>query len=686
MQQVRGSAATSPEDMARARAWTAGWLAAPERLPIAFTYGGARLTGIPAAWNPRVRTRRVDANLVERVYRGRDPATGLELRVECLEYLDHPVVEWTAWFRQRGAAPTPILEDMLALDGQWEGGTPVLQHCNGDFYSEEGYTPRETPLPPGARAQFAPQGGRPCDGAFPYFRLAFPEGGVTLAIGWPAQWSADFAGAEGGVRVRAGQQTTHLRLQPGESVRTPRITLLAWAGEASRGVNLWRRWYLDHVLPRPEGRPLQPLLACSCNDGGEEFTLATEENQGRFMARHAERGLDYDVWWIDAGWYPCRDEQGERHWVYTGTWEPDPERFPRGLRPVADTAAGRGARLLLWFEPERVIQGSRLDREHPEWLLRVAEQAVGAAEGQGRDPWLARNRLLDLGNPDCRRWLTEHVCRLIQDNGVGVYRQDFNFPPLRYWRENEAPDRRGMLENLHVQGYLQFWDDLLARNPGLWIDSCSSGGRRNDLETMRRSVPLHYSDYGYGLHAVKLAFQHTLYAWIPYFKEAALSWDKPGPGIPEGLDGTNDAFAYHCAFAPMLASALDIRRDDCDLDLARRMIALWRRAAPLLLHGDYHPLTPFSRDPQRWVVRQFDWPERGAGLVQGFRLHDCAQESVTVRLQGVDAGSTYAFENPETGEGLELAGGALAADGFTLRLPPRAAALWLYRVRGGDRA
>ena len=312
--------------------------------------------------------------------------------------------------------------------------------------------------------------------------------------------------------------------------------------------------------------------------------------------------------------------------------------------------------------------GTGLDREHPEWLL-----------GR-RDPnneWLARNRLLDLGNPECRQWLTDHVCALIQERGIGVYRQDFNFQPLRYWRDNEEPDRQGMVENLHVQGYLRYWDDLLARNPGLWIDSCASGGRRNDLETMRRSVPLHYSDYGYGIHAVKLGFQHTLYAWIPYFKESTISWERPDQPIPPGADPTNEPFAYHCGMAPMITTALDIRRDDLDLDLARRMIAVWRRAAPILLHGDYYPLTPHSHAADRWVVRQFDWPERGIGLVQGIRLQHCEQEQMTVQLPALEPDAVYVFDDPETGERLERCGG----DAFTFALPARTGALWLYRVR-----
>ena len=32
-------------------------------------------------------------------------------------------------------------------------------------------------------------------------------------------------------------------------------TSMSWAGEDARAVNLWRRWYLAHILPRPIGLP-----------------------------------------------------------------------------------------------------------------------------------------------------------------------------------------------------------------------------------------------------------------------------------------------------------------------------------------------------------------------------------------------------------------------------------------------
>lgn len=663
MNPTHGTPATTPEDMLKSREWVGRYFTSSSDLPISFVFDGEAICGIPEEWNPVSSRRRIDANIFETFFEGSDVGTGLNVRVECTEYQDYPVVEWMAWLVNKGHEPTPVISDILALDKKFSGSSPVVHHYNGDFCSEEGYAPHNTPLHTGNSLSLAPKGGRPCDGVFPYFRILFDGCGLSMAIGWPAQWAADFNGLPDGLHVKVGQERTNLRIMPGESIRTPRVTILSWTGDVSRGINLWRRWYLSHILPRPNGQPMKPHLVCEGPGDGEEFTAATEENQLRFIPKAAkERGLPFDVWWIDAGWYPCYDENHERKWPITGTWEPDPERFPNGLKPVSDCAAEHGADLLLWFEPERVRSGTRLDREHPEWLLR-----------RGDSP----NRLLNLGNPDCRRWLTEHICRLIKDNGVRIYRQDHNFEPLEYWRENEGMDRQGLNENLHVQGYLQFWDDLLARNPGLWIDSCASGGRRNDLETMRRSVPLHYTDYGYGDHPVKLAFHHTLYAWIPYFREQALSWDIDGR--TRFLSKVN-SYSYHCGMAPAASMSLDIRRDDYDYGLVRKMVNIWRRASSLMLWGDYYPLTPYHRSADQWVVRQFDCPETGCGLIQGIRLPASPHEALTIHPKGIRPDTTYIFENPETGETRDIPGEDLIRNGFTFELPPRSGAIWFYRI------
>ena len=672
------TASTSPADMEQLHVWTARYFASAKQLPVAFNLGGKAIAGFPDRWQATTRRQRIEANLVETVYEGTDPVTGLRLRVEVTEYQDYPVVEWVAWLTNMGTAPTPIISDLRALDATFAGDAPVLYHCNGDYCSAEGYTPEHTPLAPGDTLSFAPQGGHPCDGAWPYFRLLFPPGGMTLAIGWPAQWSAAFTATAEGVAVSAGQEHTSLRLEPGETIRTPRMMVMAWTGAEARAVNLWRRWYRDHVLPRPDGQPLGGKGGASGTDRSQqEYTGATEENQLSYMAKWAEHGLAFDLWWIDAGWYPCYNERHERRYLMWGTWQPDPERFPRGLKPIADAAAAHGAQLLAWFIPEYVREGTEIHREHPEWLWDFHA-------GEWVQEWITnqtarRDYYLSFGNPAARQWLTDRVCQLIRDEGIGIYRQDGGWDIAACWRAHETEDRQGLNENRHVQGYPQYWDDLLARNPGLWIDSCASGGRRNDLETLRRSVPLHATDYGYGDHPIKLAFQHTLYEWLPYFKETTLSWDLDGSG-PDGLDRRLDPYSWHCGLAAMLTPSVDPTREDLDYDLMRRLLAWWRRAAKLVLNGDYYPLTPPHRSPEQWVARQFDWPEQGTGFLQAIRLPAVPEATLTVSAQGLDPAATYLFENPETGATRSCTGRD-AAEGFTFELEPRSGELWFYRAQ-----
>jgi hypothetical protein len=80
-------------------------------------------------------------------------------------------------------------------------------------------------------------------------------------------------------------------------------------------------------------------------------------------------------------------------------------------------------------------------------------------------PALLDGILLNLGHPEALRWLIEHTAKVITEQGIDLYRQDFNMDPLEHWRRADDPDRQGMTENLYVQGYLTFWGELRRRFP-----------------------------------------------------------------------------------------------------------------------------------------------------------------------------------------------------------------------------
>jgi alpha-galactosidase len=682
------------EDWACLRSWAQDLFQTARHLPTSFSYDGTSVRGLPDSWQPRTHTQRVSSTVTQTVFRGRHEPTGLEASVEVVSYDDYPVVEWTAWFINPNDSPSAVLERPLALDALFRGDGPVLRHCNGDFASKDGYAWQSSELLDGDMVEMEPYLGRPCDRAFPYFRLVFRDCGITFAVGWPGQWHAQLRGEGGAVGAQAGQADVRLSLLPGESIRTPRMTLMAWSGDEARAINLWRRWYSEYVMPRPGGQPVPPLLhLASTDDGpGGEFTGATEQNQLDYQDRLAQAGLDYDVWWVDAGWYQCRDSStDETHWCVTGTWAADPERFPRGLAPVSANAARHGAQLLLWFEPERVFPETSLAKDHPEWLLDRPgwEPDHRPARPTGEPAhsfWLQDvSGLLDLSNPECKAALVDMVSGLIETYGIGIYREDFNYGPLEFWRARDVADRRGATENLYVQGHLDFWDTLLERHRWLLIDSCASGGRRNDLETMRRSVPLHYTDFGYGQHPVKLDFQQTMYEWLPYFKETTQSWDLAEAAAAGMAAGEPDSFAFHCALAPMLGPSIDARRlDQYDIGTARRMIAIWRRSAPYVLRGDYYALTPPGRSGSEWVGRQFCSHDGSEGFVQAIRHSHSDEERRTFNLRRLRADATYVLEEAESGDQRIVDGLSLISSGLTFALPPRSGSMWFYQEAVDD--
>ncbi|MBQ9950808.1 MAG: alpha-galactosidase [Clostridia bacterium] len=636
----------------------------PENLPISFVYGGQSIRGIPAAFAPVVETRRIDANLQQTVVRGCS-ADGLEIRVEYVEYLDYPATEFLAFFTNASDRNSAILSDVKILDGVLPFPGAQLVHGNGDTCREDGYDWQRDETD--RALSLYTSDGTSCNGAFPYMRLAGKDCGVNIAVGWPAMWQADFAPAEGGVSVRIGQKRCHTVLHPGETMRTPRVNLVGYTGDETRGMNMWRRWYIAHILPRENGQPLPPKCCMHVfgAEGKPEFTGASEVNQLRGIEAYLKNGIRPDVWWIDAGWYPC-----DYDWPTIGTWKPDEARFPNGLAPIGRKCEENGMQLLLWFEPERVRPGTELDTDHPDWLLYLNKE----------DGSVAENRLLNLGSPDCCEWITDRIDSIIKSSGVKIYRQDFNFPPAPYWEQAEAEDRIGMIENLHVQGYLKLWDSLLFRNPGLWIDSCASGGRRNDLETMRRAVPLHYTDVGYGNHPIKLLQHRQMFEWIPYFRAHNMNWDDPVTGEYGNQGYPSDRFSYYAAMTPALTDMLEWDADESAYALAREMQSIWRKAAQRMLSCDFHPLTPCTKSQETFAAFLFHSPEEEKGFLYLLRHNRCPQESFCAKLPPMNPGLTYILTEAETGETLEYTGAQLI-EGVRFELPVRSGRIYFYESK-----
>jgi alpha-galactosidase len=513
--------------------------------------------------------------------------------------------------------------------------------------------PQESPLGPGEARRFIPSKGRPTAGVMPYFNLERGGGsGVIVVVGWPGAWVATFVrDTKAGIRVTAGQELTHFRLHPGEEVRTPLMALQFWRGDWIGAQNTWRRWMIAHNMPHPWGHPPQPFLA---GTGGAQFdnmVQANEANQLLFLERYREEKLPIDCWWMDAGWYV-----NHGRWQEPIVWKADPPRFPHGLRVISDRAHALGLKSLVWFEPERVMPTNSLFTEHPEWLYpnRISRLS---------------SRLLYLGNPAARAWLTDLVSRIITEEGIDIYRQDFNVvEPAEIWRSNDAPDRLGITENHHITGYLAFWDELLRRHPGLVIDNCAGGGSRNDLESMRRALPFWRSDHcddvvSNQCQAYGLAF------WLPY------SGTETGQGQYSRYELRSDMDG------PLVITTWDMRDRTLPYEVFRKAVREWREVAGNY-SGDFYPLTPCSLGADVWIAWQFNRPEAGRGVVQAFRRDESVYETARVRLRGLEPEATYRLSDQDRpGDRRTVTGRELMEPGLELAIADRPGSLVLAYER-----
>lgn len=609
------------------------------------------------------------------VARYRDDISGVTCRIEARQFHDFSAVELIAHFTNDSDKESPLLEDVRALDLAWPAPAPARLHCaRGSDARPDDFQPvteelgtvfsdlRTVRLDSGSD-------GRSSVAWLPFMNLETAGEGLVMAIGWSGQWSAEIGreAETGAMRLRAGMDGIHLRLHPGESIRTPRILLLHWQGEPIDGNNLLRRYILAHCVPHCDGRPLE-APACVATWGGWPTPTHLA-----FIKRLGELKLKYDCYWVDAGWYgtsatPCPDVFNNVWCMASGDWRVNRHYHEQGLKPLSSAIHTAGMKFLLWIDSEAARHGTPATLEHPEWFLSMT--TAPRKEGDAL--------LLDLGHPAALKSAIETVAGLITTEGVDWYRQDCNTNPTMYWQTHDEPERQGMTQIRHIEGLYAFWDELRRRFPRLVIDNCAGGGRRIDLETVSRSVPLWRSDYGcfadtnpdgFQVHAAGLA------CWLPISGGGCIYT----PGDSYHFRSNLSAALTECGFCPDTAAVKKFitGKYDYPWEWYRRMLADYYRARPLF-SGDFYPLTSITLLPDAWLAYQLHRPDLGQGFVLAFRRSRSPHPTAVFHLKGLAPGQNYRFENADTGQCRDLAAGEIEKTGLEVPLPEKRSSCLLF--------
>jgi alpha-galactosidase len=259
--------------------------------------------------------------------------------------------------------------------------------------------------------------------------------------------------------------------------------------------------------------------------------------------------------------------------------------------------------------------------------------------------------------------MIDTVSHYIEDLHLGCYRQDFNFNPLKFWDSRDTPGRQGITQIKYIMGMYHVWDTLLEKHPGLVIDNCASGGRRIDLETLSRSIPLWRSD---------------TYCWLNYNPSWAqshnigLSRFVPYMSCGTGLYA-DDKYRVRSAHAAGMSTDLlgnPAHAYPYDASKVKALVEEFKSVRDYY-SCDYYPVFGFPIDDTTWAGWQFDKPETGSGIIMAFRRDHCLSDSVRIFPGGINKNKQYRFENADTGEITTLAGKDLIEKGLEIHIPEK---------------
>ena len=618
----------------------------------------------------------VDGNTTTTVY---DYDGGLRITNIFKKYDDFGAYEWVNYYENTSNEPTGILSDifdcdvLVPLKNDEEALSPLwLQDKNvctrifapyGSFSSpmEFSYGSDEQGVVYFNNIKeynFYSQFGRSSENQAPFFNVNKENNGYIFAVGWSGQWHNLITRLDGAVRFRSGVIGTKFKVLPGEKFRTSSIVILPYQNGLDEAQVSWRRLVKTHFCnmgkdERPSYMPLSAVMW-----GG----LPSEEIIERLNIIKKHK-LPFEALWIDAGWYgidtqPCDNDSID--WsTHTGDWRVSPHIHKNGLKDVSKLVHDMGMKFLLWFEPERAIKGTPITLEHPEYFMTSPKTA---------------SLMIDFGREDAWNYTFETFANIIEELNVDIFRIDCNYDPAAFWNLYDEPERSGIKHIQYVNGLYRFWDALLQKFPHLIIDNCAGGGRRIDIETMRRSVPFWRSDLQCLANTrAEYTQLHTqsYSAWMPY----------SGTGTPNYFDEYELRSTY--------CGAMDVKwmiSFEMFIDFEKMGPTLKKYLEEYLsirdyFYADYYPLTKYNTNLDVWCASQYNRPEQNDGLLQIFRREESPYETANFKLKGIDSDADYEICDIDDGTTICINGKQLLQTGFAVTIPQHKAKLYVYKKK-----
>ena len=611
---------------------------------------------------------------------------GLTVQLKKKYYTEYDATEWVIYWSYSGEGKSKMLSqindcDILVnlpeyihkfkgdrlTDGapkiiKMKGCVPGFKYrCDDELSATEFSFHDDYIWNEGQSLEYTNTGGVPSNGMMPFFEINQGDKGAIIAIGWTGGWKAQFTKHKEGIVAKTGMKRAEFCLNQGECIRTTSFLVMEYDNGSENASNKFRRLIKNHFSCKARRNRKKNYLVANELWGG-----LTSEEMIKRIGEYKKYGIVFDQEWIDAGWYGSSkkcDDAFEGDWAsFTGDWYMNPRIHKNEMLDVKEACESAGMRLMFWIEPERILEGTDSFVKHPEYVLRLKDEKTG------KD---SPHCLMDLGNDAAREYVFEMVCHFVDSLNMECFRQDFNFEPELYWDANEEEGRKGIREIKHVMGLYRLWDDLLEKYPDLMIDNCASGGRRIDIETLKRAIPFFRSDYQCEFNPepdVTQTHGTNISRYLPY----------TGCTTKVKSDTYSARSTYASSWGGAFYNAVFQSMTDADFKWAKAILEEYRSVRKYF-SCDFYNHGAKTMEQSSWGIWQYD-DFGNEGIIMAFRRCKSPMETAIINLKGIDRQADYEFFCYDNKETKVISGAELLKDGFSIRLDKKySSALIKYR-------
>ena len=583
-----------------------------------------------------------------------EPQKGVVVTAVKNEYPELKASEWVLWFENKSGNDSLVFSEINDCDTiiklkniipeEEQGGyrkvygMPCITAMNGmissrlywinDRLSAREYELQDEYINDNATKSFKNINACSSDGMMPFFDVHAGGNGAIVAIGWTGGWRADFLRSGDNINIKTGLQNAKFYLKDGEKIRTTSVLIMNYSEDDDKSNNFRKliRENFSHMARTNAKR--EGLLAT------ELWGSLPSDEMVKRIKEFKKYGVEFEDMWIDAGWYgtgevgPSAFSSGWR--AQTGDWRVNTTIHKKELCDVRDAANEAGMHLMLWLEPERAIEGTPMTKEHPEWFLKEdCDEDVCEI-----------NNILYYGNDEALEYAYETISGYIERLRLSCYRQDFNTSLTRYFEKNDEENRVGITEIKHIMGMYRLWDRLLENYPHLIIDNCSSGGRRFDIETLKRSIPFFRSDYQCNFNANPTVLQthnSNISLYLPY----------NGCTNKTKADTYSARSSYSSSWGGAFYNAIFQTMSEEDFEWAANICREYKAIRKYFSKNFYNHAS-YVFDETAWCIWQYHDTDSDSGIVMAFRRAQSPFDSATVKLKGAKENVKYNFTNFDT--------------------------------------